>query len=63
MPLPACCPPCLPPAAGNTLGLIGVSTGLAATLGAVNAANSDPLVLAQVGVGREREAGAGGRWG
>ena len=40
--------PKLAPAAGNTLGLLGVSTGLAATLGAVSQVNSDPAVLAQV---------------
>ena len=44
-----------------------MSTGLAATLGAVNAVNSDPLVLAQVCVvlyGGRRGQGCGvrGRW-
>ena len=38
--------PSLP--AGNALGLIGVGTGLAATLGAVSQTSGDPMVLAQV---------------
>jgi NAD(P) transhydrogenase len=33
---------------GNSLGLIGVGTGLAATLGAVAQSSGDPAVLAQV---------------
>jgi hypothetical protein len=57
--------PALAPAAGNTLGLLGVSTGLAATLGAVSQVNSDPAVLAQVSRPSRLLAGwaAGGRAG
>lgn len=41
----------LPHCAGNALGLIGVGTGLAATLGAVSQTSGDPMVLAQVRAG------------
>lgn len=44
---------------GNTLGLLGVGTGMGATLGAVSGTSGDPAVLAQI-VGALGIGGAAG---